>query len=254
MFKIRLSRRILIPQLLLALILGTTPAIAADEKSEKDNLDFLDNIDYPELQVVPKASERLDVEAQYERDGGSWLNEWTFLLSGASTIAAATLTGSALGSNIASYQQNYVSIGQMVGGATLGIGLYYAISQPYIGGWERVKKSRGPGKRQALMRERLSEEALEKPANQISALSSIVVLTNVTTNALLASCGSSAQYGWTAMVISALPLIFPNPYVTNWEKQKEYKHKIYTPLPQTSISVDPYTGETKRYAGLQWTW
>ncbi len=230
------------------------PAHSAEEKPEKDSLDFLDNIDYPELQVVPRASERLDVEAQYEREGGSWWNQWTFILPGIATLTAATLTGSALGAGIAPYQQSAVQFGQLVGVATLGIGIYYAVAQPYVAGFDRVKKSRGPGKRAMLMRERLAEEALEKPAAQIGSLEAVSVFSNFIANGILASYQTSTQYSLTAMLIAALPLIFPNPYVTNWDRQKEYKHKIYTPLPTSSISTDPYTGETKHYAGLFWTW
>ncbi len=240
--------------LFVALLAFYLPVFAAEEKPEKDNLDFLDNIDYPELQVVPRASERLETEAQFEKEGGSWLNQWTFLLSGASSLAAGTLTGNALGSGITPDQQTYVAFGQLVGAATLGVGIYYALAQPYTSGYEKIKKSRGPSKRLALMRERLAEEALEKPANQISSLSSIAVLSNFVSNAILSSYGSSRQYSVTAMIIATLPLIFPNSYVTNWEKQKEYKHKIYSPLPQTSFGIDPYTGESKQYAGLMWTW
>ena len=63
---------------ILSLLVLSQICAATEEKPEKDNLDFLDNIDYPELQVVPRASERLESEAQYEHDGGAWINQWTF--------------------------------------------------------------------------------------------------------------------------------------------------------------------------------
>lgn len=224
-----------------------------EKEKEKDSLDFLDNIDYPELQVVPKASERLETEAQFEREGGAWLNQWTFLLTGGATFVASTLTASAI-PNPTADQSNIIQFGQFIGAATVGIGAYYAISMPYNSAYEKIKKIRVTNKRQALLRERLSEEALERSASNINSLASIAVTSNFFAAAILSAYGNqnSHMYSYAALIISSLSMLFPNPYITNWEKQKEYKHKIYTPLPQSSISKDPRTGELKTYLGLTW--
>ena len=99
------------------------------EKPEKDNLDFLDKIDYPELQVVPRASERVEGEAQVERDGGSWINQWTFILSGSTTLLSSTFTNSAIPSQTAD-QSNGIKLAQLVGAMTLGVGIYYGATRP----------------------------------------------------------------------------------------------------------------------------
>ena len=148
------------------------------------------------------------------------------------------------------------SLAQAIGAGTLGIGIYYALNQPYNSGFEKVKRARGPGKRQMLLRERMAEEALEKPAKIMGGLSTITVFPNLTINVVMSGYGNntSKQVSYAAILVSLLPLLFPSPYVTNWEKQKEYKHKIYAPLPQASVSVDPKNGELKNYVGLAWNW
>ncbi len=226
------------------------------EHRERDSLEFLDNIDYPEIQVVPRASERLESEAQFERDGGSWLNQWSFLLSGTSTLAAAMMTSSSLGSAATVDQQNYIKLGQIVGGLTLGVGVYYSVMKPYDSTLEKVKRIRGKDKRSALLRERTAEEALERTASTIGSISVMSVWANLITSAILANNGdtNSRAYSYAAVFASTLSMMFTHPYITNWEKHKEYKHKIYTPLPQSAFYRDPHTGESHSYFGLAWNY
>jgi len=223
-------------------------------EKEKDSLDFLDNIDYPELQVVPRASERLESEAQFEREGGSWLNQWSFLISGTSTLAAATLTSSAAGSAASVDQQNAIKLGQIVGGLTLGVGIYYGFAKPYDSTLEKVRRVKGKDKRSLLLKERTAEEALERSANTIGSISTLSVWANLIVSAGLASFGdaNSKTYAYAGVFVSALSMMFRHPYISNWEKHKEYKHKIYTPLPQTSFYRDSKTGEYRSYLGLAW--
>lgn len=224
------------------------------EKSDKDSLDFLDNIDYPELQVVPRASERLESEAQFEREGGSWLNQWSFLLSGTSTLAAATLTQTTVGSSASVDQQNAIKLAQIVGGLTLGVGVYYGFAKPYESTLEKVRRVRGKDKRSVLLRERTAEEALERTASTIGSISTISVWANLIVAGSLATFGdtNSKTYAYAALFASTLSMMFTHPYILNWEKHKEYKHKIYSPLPQAAVTRDPKTGQIQSYLGLTW--
>jgi hypothetical protein len=226
------------------------------EEPEKDHsLDFLDSVDYPELQVVPRASERIEAESATEKDGGAWLNQWGFLLGGSSTLMAATATNSAL-TNPQTYQQNAVLVSQSLGALTLGVGVYFALSQPYATAFEKTRKQKVTTKRQLLMRERASEEQLERIALQHRVISQGALLSNLVANGFLSTYGTqtSQVYCYGAMIIQLAALMFPNSYVTAWEKQNEYKHKIYSPLPLTGLQSDPVTGKAYPTVGMLWSW
>jgi hypothetical protein len=229
------------------------PAKKIEVKEEKDNLDFLDSIDYPELQVVPRASERLEQEAQFEREGGSWLNQWSFLGSGTATFLASSLSLSST-SNPSIDHQNLIKISQIIGATTLGVGVYYGLAKPYESAADRTRRVRGKDKRSMLLRERAAEEALERSANTIGTISSVSLWANLVSNVLLTGYGdtNAKTFAYGSTFISVLTMMFTHPYIVNWEKHKEYKHKIYTPLPQAAVFRDPKNGEIQSYWGLTW--
>ena len=231
-------------------------SFAATDETEKDHsLDFLDSVDYPELQVVPRASERVELEASQEREGGAWFNQWALLLSGASSYLAASNTNSAL-TNAQTYQTNAVTAGQTMALVTFSAGLYYAISQPYTSVNDKMKKQKVTSKRQLLLRERMAEENMERIAKQYRIISTTTLLGSLTVNALLSTYGNtnSAIFCYASMIVQIAGLIFPSSYSTAAEKQNEYKHRIYAPLPISSFEKNPRTGETYPTVGLLWHW
>ena len=233
-----------------------TPPTSKEEDSERDrSLDFLDSIEYPELQVVPRASERVDAEAAAEKDGGAWFNQWSLLLSGTSTYFAASSTSSAI-SNPRPDQTSAVQVGQALGALTLGTGIYFALQSPFSTASEKLHKQKVTTKRQLLMRERTADELMEKTAEQNRVASRFALVSNLVADSILASSGnqSSQSICYAAILIQLAGLVFPNPYVTAWDKQNEYKHKIYAPLPVTSLQKDPLSGATYPTVGMLWSW
>ncbi|MGZ3748312.1 MAG: hypothetical protein ACXWRE_13105, partial [Pseudobdellovibrionaceae bacterium] len=119
-----------------------------------------------------------------------------------------------------------------VGIGGLGLSVFLIKSDLYGDSFRRLKTTKVTDKRSELLRERLAEEALEKPAHLINMLTTVSVTLNVLANAAVAVQGNNDVRGYAAigLVAAFLPWMFSNRYVDNWNKQLEYKRKIYTPL------------------------
>ncbi|HPI39729.1 MAG TPA: hypothetical protein PLJ21_02935 [Pseudobdellovibrionaceae bacterium] len=209
--------------------LAQTPA-----KVEKENI--IDSIDYPELQVVPRASERLLEEARFERDYG-FFTHWTYWVSGAMTLYAGTSLGGTHKDPAASAVEkdsaaNATKFSQVVGGGSLLLAAYMSYSKPYVSQLEKVQKIKPGNRRSDLLRERYAEEGLENPAKLISTLNWIVFFSNFISAGIVSSYANANTnvFALSAVLTSTLPFLFKHSYITVYEKHLEYKRKIYTPI------------------------
>lgn len=203
----------------------------------------LNSIDYPELQVVPRASERLLAEAKIEKDL-KYVYNWTFFTSGVATF----LAGYSLSSNYNAdfdngtsemklkleEKKNATMFSEIVGLSWLGIGYYLTEQAAYSTAYTQMKKMRGNGndKKSELLQERLSDEAIESSRNLLNTLTYASVISNAMANAVAMSYANniSRTYSAFAFLGSFLPIIFPHRYIEVYQKQNEYKRKIYAPL------------------------
>ena len=107
-----------------------------------------------------------------------------------------------------------------------------------------------------LLRERLAEEAMQKPADLIRMLAYASTITNViAAGGLIDTVNSDYNlYAGIAILTAFLPLIFKNKYTENYEKHLEYKRKIYAPVVFTDVyKPNAYAEWTPRFV-LQWNY
>lgn len=203
---------------------------------ESKEEDILKGLNYPELQVVPRASDRLAMETQNEREYG-WVAFWPYQVSSIATILAGNRLRGNYKVDVVSDQEkrdsdNIAMSAMAVGVGGLGLSIFLIKSDLYGDSYRRIKAMKTGDKRGELMRERLAEEALEKPAHLINMLTTVSVTLNGLANVAIASQanGDVRAYAAVGLVASFLPWMFSNRYVDNWDKHLEYKRKIYTPL------------------------
>jgi hypothetical protein len=233
-----------------------TVVIPPRESKEEE---ILKGLDYPELQVVPRASDRLVMETQNEREYG-WVAFWPYQVSSIATYMA----GSRLRGNYkedvtterAKKDSDNVGLSAMaVGIGGLGLSIFLIKSDLYGDSFRRIKANKVIDKRGELLRERLSEEALEKPAHLINMLTTVSVTLNVMANVAVASQANGDVRGYAAVGVVAafLPWMFSNRYVDNWNKQLEYKRKIYTPLVGFDWQYQPKSKEFMPQLSANWS-
>ena len=233
------------------------PVFADDVNSNLDDT----KLEYPELEVTPRASERLKMEAENE-----YRNPWTTHLpvqfSALMTLVAAT--GAQAGGNLSSGQMGAFNTAKRISiGVGIGwLGLTAALSEwyrPYISGYREIERMPAKTERQQLARERIAEEALYDPEDLAIKIKWFSFVSNLATNIALmssnASQGSQAML-WVAAASAFAPLLFPYRWETVAEQHRMYKKKIYGPV--ASAIVMPVTASRyspPRYSpgvGLQW--
>lgn len=224
----------------------------------EDEKGFLAGLDYPELQVVPRASERLQMESQEERN--SLLSSyWPVQISSVALIMAGSMSsGKYKQENPTEAQkkdnQFASQMGTLVGLMWLGGTYYLNHSLSYSKAIPDIKKVTGKDKKSQLLKERLSEEALERPAKIASMINNFSVWTNL----LLAlyinehSKPGMPNYAGLAIGLSFLPMLIDNRIVENWEKHQEYKRKIYAPITRVDFVIDPNSRQLTPLLGMQW--
>ncbi len=216
-----------------------------ENKTAQEIADLVKDLDYPELQVVPRASDRLKMEAREE--GRGWFYQhWPIQLSGLATLATATYGKGQIRTHDASDTAfddragQVLLVGQLVGAGWLFGGVIWGLRKPYRKGLVEISKIQGKDVRSQLMRERLAEESLESPAKLVKPLRIASVVTNMAISLLIATYlndeGRVIAAG--AATLSLVPLIYDDPTVYTWEKHQEYKRKIYGPVASTGFGVD----------------
>lgn len=225
------------------------------DESDPEISEILDSMGYPELQVVPRASERLKIEAKQE--SSNWyVAHWPVELSGLATLAVGVMATQKDDltdkqkddADTVSMLTKGVGLGWIVGGVLLGA------QKPYGRGKRSVDKIQGKDERAALLRERLSEEALERPAKTMRILRHVAVVTNFTMNVATMAYADdkSLVTAGVAAVLAFLPYMFEDPSIAVYDKHIEYKKKIYTPMKGASVHIDPETHKVTPMTTLVW--
>lgn len=207
----------------------TVTATWAQEKK-----DDLSQLSYPELEVTPLASERLEIEAKRERRM-RWSEHWPIQVSSIALLATA---GSASASEGASQVRkdridDAVSQGQVIGGAWLvSTMVLSAAYMPYRRGYFETAKLPEKTTREKLTRERLAEEALYAPGKLGRKLEWFSLATQLYASIPFISEGDDETK--TMGVISALAAFLPVVFEYRWsaiaDQHREYKKKIYGPV------------------------
>jgi len=214
------------------------------------------SLDYPELQVVPRASDRLQMEAQYESEKKYWVH-WPIVLP---SVANIFLGMSAKGDYDVGATQSekdeadlYATSALAIGSFWVGTTAFISWSRPYRTGLNAVRKNRDSDKRGDLYRERLAEESLEKNAKTMQTLVRLSIVSNFLATAAVASSldVSEAQLAITAL-LAFTPWIFEHRYIGTWDKHQEYKRKIYTPISSVNLKHDYLSKNYYPQVSLRW--
>ena len=195
-------------------------------------------LSYPELEVTPRASERLSMLVNSEKQN-NFLSQLPMQLSAISTLSTSLLMmGNVDESKDKSKKSPYVGI--VTGGAWLGIN--YLVAQKlniYQSALSEVNSITGKTARDQLMRERIAEEGINKAAGLAVRLKWMSVVTNFTANAFMlgkVKNATAAQYmGIFSLVNSFAPLLFVSEWETVAADQNTYKKKVYGPIFTTSL-------------------
>lgn len=196
------------------------------------------SLSYPELDVTPRATERLNMLVAKEKES-HFFSQLPMQISAMSTLTTGLLQ---LGNvnEIKDPSKKSPNAGIFVGAAWLGINYYvgqrYHIYQNSLA---EVNKIPGKTTRDQLIKERIAEEAIDRAAYMAVRLKWISVATNLGANAYMLSkvkSETSAQYmGAFSLLASFAPVLFNSEWEAVAEDQKAYKKKVYGPIFTTSI-------------------
>lgn len=228
---------------------------------EKVEAQFLNSLDYPELQVVPRASDRLQMDAAMESQDG-YMMFWPFHLASGTTMIVALMhknkfkAGKEDDESFRSNADFKVNAAAGLSAAWFALTYFVSASEPYNSALPKINQLKGRDKKSMLLRERLAEEAMQKPAELIKMLSYASTLTNFVAAASLVDTVNSDYnlYAGVAMLTAFLPLIFKNKYTENYEKHLEYKRKIYAPVVFTDIYKPNASSYWTPRLVLQWNY
>jgi hypothetical protein len=195
--------------------------------------DDLSQLTYPELEVTPLASERLEIEARKER-ANRFAIQWPAQLSALVTLVAADTAHPK--DNASSGDRDRIrdgiSQGRVIGGAWLGATvLLSGLYNPYRRGYAETAKLPDKTTREKLTRERLSEEALYAPADLAWKIEVFSVATEfyATMPFILYGDANTKTMGAIAAFAAFAPLIFEYRWSSVARQHREYKKKIYGP-------------------------
>jgi hypothetical protein len=236
--------------LIMAIILGIQSEVWAQK------------LDYPELNVTPRASTRVNMETKWEGEN-TMGNTWPLIVAGAGTIAAAAGVGDVIDdeSDPNGYSQ---TTGYLVGAATLGIGLYGAMSyRPYAAMKAKLKRVGGKGTRGQLTKERIAEEELKRLSRIGNLTRWTLALINVGTVSYISGNLSddptkkddrdTADFMTNIATLTALlPIFFSTRWEHVYDEQMKYKKRIYAPVSFVPLMNEPFTGQFASGVGINY--
>lgn len=194
------------------------------------------DLEYPELVVSPRASERLEMESKEEPK-----RRWTTHLP-VQASALATLTAGLFQLGFvddAKDPSNYSALTGISVGAAWLIGTYFigAHYKPYQSGNEKIAALAKKTPRERLIAERLAEEEIAAAASTGRKLAYASILTNLGASIYMISQAESKAVAGISAALSLAPFFFRYHWGTVAHQQQEYKKKIYGPI--ASISTTP---------------
>lgn len=209
---------------------------------------FADEIElkYPELQVSPRASKRLFIEAKKENNNSPNFNiHAPALTASVMTLASAYY----LGNNIPDFAdaekvdtaKKMASAGQAIGALWIGLFTYMSYNyKPYLRGYSETKKMSKKTMSDELALERVAEEKFKDAAEVGRKLAFLSTVSNLTISAVMAGYGKgdTALFAGLSALISFAPYYFENYWQTVNNRHQEYKKKIYGPVSMPLLKLD----------------
>lgn len=204
---------------------------------------------YPELNVVPRASDRLEMESKWERTHRNKVH------LGVQASALTTLIAGLTADVDTRDDEDEISSKLAVGVGLGWLAISYAMSRkyyPYTYGAKDLKKIKGNSTRDQLTRERMAEEVINNAAATGKRMKWISFTTNLLANSYLSTTSKSKSTGSYVAALGVLMSFTPFIFNYHWEdvatEQDKYKKKIYAPVASTGLLFNPF--ENKAIPGM----
>lgn len=233
------------------------PVAAATTATESLKLEDLKALDYPELQVVPRASERLILETANASDSGVG-SLLPYVLSSTMTLLSGAVVNSSIREDFDEQRRLETSRSakgaMIVGAAGLGLAYWFTHADFYGSSLNQIRALKNKDRRTELLKERLAEESFERSAQMISQWKWVFAITNIVASAELTgkSTGDNNIVPSLSVAAALLPLFISTSYETNYQKQMEYKKRIYVPLTWFDYKYNPSQASWQPEFNLVW--
>ncbi|MCM0605855.1 MAG: hypothetical protein KA715_07160 [Xanthomonadaceae bacterium] len=213
--------------------------------------------EYPELQVTPRATERLAMEAKSE--DSSRMTRWIpFQVSALTSITTGLIYAGNRSFN-KDAQGVFTWPAVSMGAAWLITTTFLSQSyHPYSKANEKVSGMSKQSKREQLIAERIAEEEIIAASSLAKKLTWLSVITNFVpnmiyiTNAEGINSTTLAIAGGIGAVFSLAPIVFRSSYITTAHQHQEYKKKIYGMFSMNpTLLQEPGQADVRLSPGLQ---
>jgi hypothetical protein len=212
-----------------------------------------EKIDYPELQVTPRASERIMIETQYEKE-----KAWTFQAPITTSALITLLAGIKHDGDIDTSKDatgRSSTVGIVVGAGWLATNMFMAYQyQGYTSALNKIKNMPASTPRDQLIKERLAEEEIAHLGRIGRTMKWASFATNALAGGYMISKAKKDSGGQimdgVAIVASFLPIIFNNHFDDVDREQQQYKKKIFGNLASNFLLQDPNTNKWVPGLGL----
>lgn len=188
--------------------------------------------DYPELSVVPRASERLRIEAERESHQ-SWTTHLPLAVAGATTLAGGILSEGNKDNDKNDGVGPKIAIGVGAGWLVAAFWLHTSY-RPYTRASQEVRALPQGTMREQLIAERYAEERIAAAASLGRKIKWISFGTNLLASVASASDAEKDSAGMAVSIAGVatafLPLLFNYPWESIQEEQTNYKKKIFGPV------------------------
>lgn len=210
---------------------------------------FAADLEYPELNVTPRATDRVTTEAGKEKNL-RWNMHLPIQVSSLVTLIGAfqhkdkpTSDGSSSGAQMLGIA---VGAGWLVG--TLALSNFY---MPYTFAYQETYRMSAKSQREQLTRERVAEQYIEDAATLGSRLKWMSVASNFTANIFMFINAKKEASSKSTNILGVIGSFAPLVFESRWEKvaneHNDYKKRIYgpvaalglTPLNATASEVAP---------------
>jgi len=207
-----------------------------------ENFCLAEDLNYPELTVTPRASDRLKIEANIERR--TRLQTHLSIQGSALITVVASLIESSNVDRGKDPKAQAPTAGLMIGGgwlaATFALSAFYL---PYGSNYNDLRGLPTATVRDQLTRERLAEEALQRAAKLGKVMRWTAGLTNLGASFFLLSKANVNTIAFpvsaVAVVGSLIPIVFSHTWEQVWTQQQDYKKRIYAPVAGPILFQDP---------------
>ncbi len=221
------------------LILSTIVLLFSISTFSKDEVE----LNYPELMVTPKASERITLEAMKEHKERWHKVHLPMLSSAMMTVIAGGVQLSYYDRRDDPHKKSAL-VGLVVGGSWLILDTYMAkFYEAYQSSYEDNKKLPERTVREKLIKERLAEEEINRLSSLATRMKWLSAVTNVAAGGYMvenARKDSIAKVTGALAIATALaPVVFPNRWNDVAKEQSNYKKKIFAPIVHSTIFSDP---------------